>query len=85
MWRTESGLGGHPVPQDKIVERYHRSLALLLDAIKLTNRAYIFDNSDDARSQTWLAEITRGTDLELKIDVIPAWFQREVLEKLVPH
>ncbi|WP_009959207.1 hypothetical protein [Verrucomicrobium spinosum] len=78
-------LGGHPVPQDKIVERYYRSLALLLDAIKLTNRAYIFDNSDDAHSQTWLAEITRGTDLELKIDVIPAWFQREVLDKLVPH
>lgn len=78
-------LGGHPVPQDKIIERYHRSLALLLDAIKLTNRAYIFDNSEDAHSQTWLAEITHGDDLELKIDIVPAWFRREVLDKLVPR
>lgn len=33
-------LGGHPVPEDRIVKRYHRSLALLMDAIRHTNRAY---------------------------------------------
>ena len=76
-------LGGHPVPEDKITERYDRSLALLMDAIRRTNRAYIFDNSgDNADGQhTWLAEITEGKQLELKTDKIPAWFKRAVLAK----
>lgn len=40
-------MGNHDVPKDKIISRYKRSLALLLDAIHYTNRAYIFDNSSD--------------------------------------
>jgi predicted ABC-type ATPase len=77
-------LGGHPVPEDKIVSRYHKSLELLLSAIRFTNRAYIFDNStNNADSMhTWLAEITDGKTLELKTDRIPAWFQHAVLEKI---
>lgn len=76
-------LGGHPVPSDRIEQRYHRSLALLRDAIRHTNRAYVFDNSGDNADQrhTWLAEITDGQELELKTDRIPAWFQRAVLDK----
>lgn len=30
---------GHSVPEDKIVSRYQRSLDLLTEAIKFTNRA----------------------------------------------
>jgi len=77
-------LGGHPVPEDKIAERYHRSLALLMDAIRHTNRAYIFDNSGDnaAGKHTWLAEITEGRELELKTDRMPAWFKRAVLDQI---
>ena len=40
--RSRVKLGGHAVPEDKIVERYSRSLALLMDAIRHSNRAYIF-------------------------------------------
>ena len=82
--RNRVGLGGHPVPEDKIVSRYHRSLALLMEAIRHTNRAYIFDNSTDNadRKHTWLAEITDGSSLELKTDRIPAWFKRAVLDKI---
>lgn len=36
-------LGGHSVPENKIVERHHRSLDPLLNAIRQTRRAYIFD------------------------------------------
>ena len=77
-------LGGHPVPEDKIVERYQRSLSLLLEAIRLTNRAYVFDNStDNADGQhTWVSEITDGRTLELKSDRIPAWFKHAVLDKI---
>ena len=75
-------LGGHSVPADKIVSRYHRSLDLLLDAIKVSNRAYIFDNSTNDIGRIWLAEVTDGSSLELMSDRIPAWFQRAVLDRI---
>ena len=75
--------GGHAVPEDKIEERYRRSLDLLMGAVCHSDRAYIFDNSTDSenRNHTWLAEITDGQILELKTDQIPAWFKRVVLSK----
>jgi predicted ABC-type ATPase len=72
-------LGGHPVPEDKIVARYSRSLDLLVDAIRHTNRAYIFDNS--THQQIWTAEITDGEFLEMKTDRMPAWFKTAVWDK----
>jgi len=83
--RNRVALGGHPVPEDRIVSRYHRSLELLIDAIRLTNRAYVFDNSGDNANQkhTWLAEITDGRILKLQTNRIPAWFKRAVLDKIV--
>lgn len=77
-------LGGHPVPEDKIVERYHRSLGLLMEAIRHSHRAYIFDNSTDNADgkHTWVAEITGGRTLELKTDRIPGWFKRSVLDRI---
>lgn len=67
-------MGGHSVPEDKIVSRYQRSLDLLIEAIKFTNRAYIFDNS--THEHIWLAEITDGHLMEMKTDQIPAWFKK---------
>ncbi len=77
-------LGGHPVPDDKIESRYHRSLKLLIAAIHYTNRAYLFDNStDNADSKlAWVAEITEGHTLELKTNRLPSWLKRAVLDKL---
>jgi predicted ABC-type ATPase len=80
--RNRVRLGGHPVPEDRIVPRYHRSLDLLIDAIRHANRAYIFDNSGENSSHTWLAEISEGRTLELKTDQIPGWFKRSVLDKV---
>lgn len=71
--------GGHDVPVAKITERYYRSLELLHEAIKYSNRAYIFDNSDSKLQ--WLAEVTNAQDLELKVNVAPYWFQQYVLDK----
>ena len=77
-------LNGHDVPSELVENRYHRSLGYLMDAIRHTNRAYIFDNSSDNadRRHTWLAEITEGRTLELKADLVPAWFKRAVLDKI---
>lgn len=74
--------GGHPVPEQKIISRYHRSLDFLLDAIRYTNRAYIFDNSGHNQERTWLAEITSGRDIEIKTDSVPAWFTKAVMGKV---
>jgi len=77
-------LGGHPVPEDKIVSRYVRSLDLLMDAMRNTNRAYIFDNSSHQQGHVWLAEVTDGKVLEMKTDQMPGWFKRAVWDKIAP-
>ena len=71
--------GGHPVPKDKIIARYYRSLELLFSAIQFTNRAYIFDNS--AHEDICIAEITNGKELEAKIIELPDWFKQSVWDK----
>jgi len=82
--RNRVKLGGHSVPEDRISPRYRRSLDLLMDAIRCSNRAYVFDNSGDNKKHTWIAEITDGKELELKSDTIPAWFKQAVLDKIKP-
>lgn len=72
-------MGGHSVPEDKIVSRYQRSIDLLMEAIRFTNRAYIFDNS--GHQHVWLAEITDGHMLEMKTDQVPAWFKKALGSK----
>lgn len=47
-----------------------------LEAIRHTNRAYIFDNSGPA--QIWIAEVTDGIMLTMKTDSMPAWFKTAV-------
>jgi len=78
--RNRVVLGGHGVPEDKIISRYGRSLALLIEAIRHSNRAFIFDNSD--LGPVWLAEITDGKVAELKTNVMPKWFKTAVWDKL---
>ena len=65
--------GGNPVPEDKIISRYHRSLELLPAAVEQSSRAYVFNNSNHAR--TWIADITDGDDMELQTDQMPNWFR----------
>ncbi len=71
--------GGHDVPKDKIVSRYHRSLDLVRDAIRYTDRAYFFDTSD-AISHL-VAESAGGERPELRSDSMPRWFETFVWNK----
>ncbi len=80
--RNRVKMGGHPVPEDKIISRYERSLNLLVEALRYTNRAYIFDNSN--HQMIWLAEITDGETLEMKTAQMPTWFKRAVWDKFIP-
>lgn len=82
--KARVNLGGHDVPEDKIVSRYARSLDLLLPAVKHTYRAYLFDNSRHGGDHLWVAEITNGQDLVLLCDPMPRWFQKAVWSKIHP-
>ena len=77
--RNRVKMGGHPVPEDKIISHYYRCLDLLMDAVQSTNRAYIFDNSN--HEHIWLAEITDGRTLEMKTTLMPVWFKKALWDK----
>lgn len=71
---------GHSVPNEKILDRYNRSLANAVQAIPFTNRAYFWDNSGIRHK--YLGEITQADSIELAVDDIPYWFEEFVLNKL---
>ena len=77
--RLRVSQGGHDVPEAKIVERYARSLGLLREAIRHTDRAYFFDNS--AAKPLFVAEVTAGRTVELQSDEMPDWFKVAVWDK----
>jgi predicted ABC-type ATPase len=66
--------GGHPVPPEKVVERYERSMALLPAALRLCDRAYLFDNSGVA--SRLVASVIDGVTLRLESTSIPLWVER---------
>ena len=72
-------MGGHPVPEDKIISRYRRSLDLLREAVRYSHRAYIFDNSGG--EHVWLAEVTEGKLIELKTNAMPHWFKSALWDR----
>ena len=59
-----------------------RLSVLLLEAIRHTDRAYIFDNS--GLSQIWLAGVNVGNTLTIKTDRMPMWFKTAVWNKMQP-
>lgn len=71
--------GGHDVPHEKIRKRYARALDQIIPAIRLTHRAYIFDNS---KTMTLLAEVSPDKQLSLKVERVPEWFETNVLNRL---
>ncbi len=74
---------GHDVARDKIISRYARTLDYLFDAVRLVNRAFIFDNSYAAPQL--VAEVEEGKRVEFKTATIPAWvdtyFRQKALRK----
>ncbi len=75
--------GGHPVAEQKIRERYFRSLNLLMSAIEYADRAYIFDNSSNGKNASFIAEVVSAEQLKLNptIERLPQWFVDQVLSE----
>lgn len=69
--------GGHGVPEDKVIARYHRSLALLPEAIRCANRAYLLDNTVKLRL---ILEVTGGKEVEMQTSDVPEWCRKALHE-----
>lgn len=78
--RQRAKAGGHDVPVDKIVDRYHRALGQIAPALPWVSRAYFFDNSGN--TMRFLAEYGEEGGLRMAISAatLPGWFRSCVLE-----
>lgn len=72
--------GGHGVDRKKIEERYYRSLDLLLNALKLADRAFLIDNSK--KSNFVILEKAYDGMGYPKVDKMPIWFNEYVMQKV---
>ncbi|WP_257220757.1 zeta toxin [Acinetobacter sp. YH12218] len=79
--------GGHGVPEQKIRERYYRSMDLLMQAVEATDRSYLFDNSADGQHASFIAEIEQAEILKMNsgIQRLPWWFVDKVLKEFEPN
>ncbi|GAA0878184.1 zeta toxin family protein [Algoriphagus jejuensis] len=69
---------GHGVAPEAIKSRYFRSLLNLKEAVKKSNRAYIWDNSGVA--SLLIAEITEGIDVKIiDTEKVPGWFVKYLI------
>ncbi len=80
--KTRVRNGGHQVPENKIKERYLRSLDLLYDALKICYKSYLFDNSDKTIE---IARIDRDRKMYILVPrpLIPNWIIKYVIFRSV--
>lgn len=64
--------GGHPVPEQKIRERYDRNGPLIREAMLLSSRGFVFDNSRLNEPPERIMAFTDGRVTFVK-PVLPAW------------
>lgn len=70
---------GHAVAPDVIKNRYSKCLHLLKEAVKKSNRAYLWDNSGEAA--VLVAEIMDGQDVTIiDTDHVPNWFSASLAD-----
>jgi len=72
--------GGHPVDEQKIRERYIRSMDLLSSMIPYCYRCFILDNSGE--QYRLILEIVDGKEVKVFEDNIPDWVEIYVLHRL---
>ncbi len=71
--------GGHDVPSEKIVSRYHRSLANLPQLVRIANRTLVIDNSGELPEL--ICEIRENS---IQIRENRFWSKNEILRLLSP-
>lgn len=74
---TRVAQGGHPVDEDKISQRYYRTMDNLYEALKIADNAYLFDNSAGEPNMFALKE--KGV-LSVTSEYVPKWFATYVID-----
>ncbi len=70
---TRIGEGGHPVPPERILARYPRSLALLQAAVSYADVAFLYDAVDIEYGGHQLAAVVTAGQPEPLLDPLPRW------------
>ena len=65
-------LGGHPVPEASIRVRYERNQPLIREAVRMADRAFVFDNSAFGAPPRRLITFVGGQATDVAAD-LPAW------------
>ena len=77
-------IGGHDVPEEKIYDRYFRTMSNLYSAFRLSDRVYLFDNSSEKinGSFDFFIEKNGNTVYLSGTNSVPQWFDEFVLNHL---
>lgn len=64
------------MPKDKIISRYHRTMAQLPEALSIAYHAYLWDNSKHGSAQLFceLKRTVDGTSWNIDPALVPIWF-----------
>lgn len=73
--------GGHPVPEDKIRERYTRNQALIREASRQADRTHVFDNSHFGQPPERVLSLAKGQARYVS-ERMPAWARNLYAEEL---
>lgn len=65
-------MGGHDVPEDRIVARYHRSMNNLVHGLSIVDRGYVFDNSEEDKEPKLILRTQNGRLAKIYGD-LPPW------------
>lgn len=68
--------GGHPVPPERILARYPRTMAHLAQAVRLVDVAYLYDAMEVADGGPRLVAIRTTTATTALVEDMPGWAQR---------
>ena len=68
--------GGHPVPPERILARYPRTMKNLAKAVRLADVAYLYDAIDEAEGGPRLVAIHTPAATTALTDPMPCWVQR---------
>jgi len=76
--------GGHDVPSEKITDRYYRTMNNLCAAFKLSDRAYIFDNSSGKANNAFdfIIEKKEKNIYLSNANLIPQWADEYLLKRI---
>lgn len=68
--------GGHPVPADRILGRYPRTLANLTQAVRLADAAVLYDSHDITPGTHSAVALCKGTWTKELVQPLPQWAQQ---------